>query len=314
MANSKRTHIDWARTIVWFDVLSQRTNLGASGLDSHYMRACSEFSNLRTIDRQLEPDNRFSLYKDGLASPRPDLLPGGLPGALHVMEELVPGSAYWYFHPLFNLLDGPIHSSQAYLKKRENPGLKLMEEAINTIRNEGNRAQMLGKSVKERRRLKALEAARCIALDPRQEINPFSTQRIHSEVLRLGDAMTKILFSSLNDRMYRRYRNIRSEIKELGDRTSLDRLAAGIGLVLEAENMCDHTRHIAAASYVKAQLGALYKERYLQRVQEMLATIISLRFISGGLEGYSSDFTTSGVPESWKDFNHHSGQIKDDLT
>jgi len=230
------------------------------------------------------------------------------------MEELVPGSAYWYFHPLFNLLDGPIHSSQAYLKKRENPGLKLMEEAINTIRNEGNRAQMLGKSVKERRRLKALEAARCIALDPRQEINPFSTQRIHSEVLRLGDAMTKILFSSLNDRMYRRYRNIRSEIKELGDRTSLDRLAAGIGLVLEAENMCDHTRHIAAASYVKAQLGALYKERYLQRVQEMLATIISLRFISGGLEGYSSDFTTSGVPESWKDFNHHSGQIKDDLT
>ncbi len=302
MAANPQSLIDYFRTIVWIDSLIDMLGMGHTALDRLYFEkyvSCPVGAD----EAPGESDRRFSRYMEGKNVPRPDpviTLASDCSSfqvrldPLRAMEQEAPGSARWFFHPLFNLLDGRIQSSKATLKRMrsiQDPGGKLFDDLLKMLRSELKKSLRSGGTVHN---LPACLAGR------RGDGYPYSIRMVQEEILRLDDDIVHVLFQERGEQLYRRPSEVSREVDFLSREVSVGHLTAAIGLYLEAELLVAVDRIQPIAELIKFQLPSLDREQNFKRVARKIATVVRRGFPPYELDGYRrEEAEINGFPASW---------------
>lgn len=304
MAARPQSLVDCFRTIVWMDRLINQLGTTHTALDRLYFE--KYVSCFLAADEQAgESDRRFRRYFEGKNVPRPDpVIAPNQEGSgweikldpLRAMEQEAPGSARWFFHPLFNLLDGRIHSSEAivkWMRERRDPGGELFDEVFKMLISGWERSL---------RREGKREPPACFSIG-HEKGSQFSIQMVREEMLRLEGSIVSAFFQEKDGQLYRRPSPVTEEVEFLAMKISLDHLTAAIGLYIEAQLLGALDRIDPIAALIEHQLPSLDEEANFKRVSEKLAIVIRDGFGARDLLGYSRlAAEVNGFPASWGNY------------
>lgn len=301
MAANPQSWVDYFRTIVWIDTLIDMLGMGHTALDRLYFeKYVSGF--VGTDEPSGESDRRFSRYFEGRHVPRPDpVINPALDCSrwqikldpLRAMEFEAPGSARWFFLPLFNLLDGRIQSSEACRKWMAgiDAGDELFDRLLRTLAAECKR-HFRGDGP-------AFVNPLCLT-DRRYEKAPLSIQMVREELLRLDDDIVHVLFQRKGGQLYRWPSEVAHEVDFLSKEVSINRLTAAIGLYLEAELLVSVDRIQPIAELIEFQLPSLDQELNFKRVARKIEAVVRMGFGPQVLAGYCrKEAEINAFPASW---------------
>lgn len=294
--------IDYFRTLVWMDTLIEMLGLGPTGLDRLYFEKYA--SNTESSDATVgEPDRRFLRYMHGRSIPRPDpVIAINTDGSasmlkldpLRAMELEAPGSARWFFHPLFNLMHERVVSSEAALERmmqREVPGFSEFRNFLDLMVSRVRRPRFEEPFYESRRR----------SFLRKEVASSFSLHMVREELLRLDEEIVCFLFKRDDDQYYRRRSSISREVNSLSREVSIGHLTAGIGLYLEAEFMVAPDRIQPIAELIEFQLVSIEEENRFKRIGKKLIETIRREFSFYTLPGYCPKLAeVNGYPASWR--------------
>lgn len=301
MAANPQSWVDYFRTIVWIDTLIETLGVGHTALDRVYFEKYVSGS-VGADEPPGESDRRFFRYFEGKHVPRPDPVINQNPDCggwqlkidpLRAMELEAPGSARWFFLPLFNLLDGRIQSSKAFQERMARIDVvgKLFDHVLG----------MLAAECKRKFRADGPAFAKPLCLtDRRYEKAALSIRMVREELLRLDDDIVDVLFHRNGDQFYRRPSEVSYEVNFLLKEVSINRLTAAIGLYLEAELLDSVGRIQPIAELIEFQLSSLDQELNFKRVARQLALVVRMGFGSQVLAGYCrNEAEINAFPASW---------------
>ena len=233
-------------------------------------------------------------------SPAIDPQQENIPPWLFAAELEFPGSAYVFFHPLFDLLFGQMESS---IKWSENLQ-KIPKEWILEAANRGDKAQAeewhaFNVNLLKKRGRKRKQAALV-------DLN-----FIHMTLMRLPEPYFSILFDCSEPESFesgamfaRSYRPINEEIRLIQNNQSMDSLAALVGMVIEAAEIGNIDRFGKARKAVCEQLRVLNVLTECRSVREGLKPLIEDKCLEEIVRTYSApQFYGYGLPATWRGWN-----------
>lgn len=277
----------YLRTAYFIDNLRAVTNLSFSKLDERIRKNQYEHLGLTGPSEETVRDY-FRLYRSPVIDPRD----GTTPPWLMAVESEIQGSAYAFFHPIFDLLFGQLELSAKWKERLQ----RIPEEWILYLeaRGDGDKAEewrSFNAALKVKRGRKPKQ--------PTQDRLSF----IHLTLMRLPDPIFSILFNrtGLAITHARTYLPITDEIELLLQHRSMDGLAALIGLVLEAAEIGHMDRFHQARQAVAQQLNILDEIPACRRMGDRLKRIIVDFCLSTPARRYNSTlYYGFGLPATWR--------------
>jgi hypothetical protein len=244
--------------------------------------------------------NRFAKYLSGVGCiVDPDA--NGVLSAPMAMELEFPTSSRWLFHPLWNLLDAPLRSTQEWLRVNgdaDNLNLDLTEEQsteqfmkawlaawANFAREKPSKAVLPGSRI-------PLSASSKFGQNRR-------IHQIHGEMLRCSDAVRGILFHRDGFEAFRRYGPAEDEAHSMGAEPSLDRLTGAIGMLMEAREIEDSHRILVSSQLVTNLLHVIFLVPDFNRFKSELMSLCLLYRIMDAHPYDRRTTTIRALPQSW---------------
>jgi hypothetical protein len=239
---------------------------------------------------------------------------------LLAMELTFPGTSRMFFHPFFNLVAGPLPSSEQVVAGNmlypESWITELLDEAgvkarlAELAETQGDSTAAKKYLAEARTRIEEAEThqkANDKVKGRRQRKKPWSPSNaldwIHVIMLHLGEHARKILFSrdGLATTWGRRYDPIARELKALNVLSPLDALTAELALLFEASYIGDGRRFATAYESVSARIDEIRSIPFFKPVAKELARIVHFHLRRSYTRRYDLLGTaTMQYPQSWK--------------
>lgn len=228
-------------------------------------------------------------------SPAIDPQDGVTPPWLIAAELEVPGAAYTFFHPLFDLLLGQLESSIKWSERLQ----RIPTEWIEWAKVHGDNDQSaewlnFNAALTKKRGRKRKQSA---ILD---------LEFIHMTLMRLPEPIFSILFKSAGFyRMFSRtYLPVEEEISKIHEIPGLDSLAAMFGLLLEASEIGDTNRFANLQKIVSLQLDHLDTLPECKYFCEEIKLLIKNTCPEEAARTYPApQFYGYGLPSTWRSTN-----------
>lgn len=277
----------YLRTALFVDALKSRTGLGFEATwkqvdESQYQKYGLKGPSLETVR------DYFRLRR----SPAVDPQQSETPPWLMACELEFPGSSYFFFHPIVDLLIGQLESSVKWQTRLQKIPAPWIEDLV--AKGEQQRAD----EWKEFNRGLVAKRGRPSKIAP---IDPLSF--IHLSLMRLGDPEFSILFSrtGLAITHARSFGPIDQEILLLSEKKSLDSVAAKVGLALEAGEIGDMNRLHVARAAVRDDLPSLVHLEPCRRARDFLAALIESNCLRVPARRYKATLHHGfGLPATWR--------------
>lgn len=217
-------------------------------------------------------------------------IPGGL-SYLVAIERAFPGAQHYFFHPLFNLLGGPIRTSA----DRQVKQLQIPKETIDGYR-EQDALQMAEDCERHNQRLLVK------AKDKRASVEgPVGLHWIHSTMYAIDMPVRDVLFTQKglgNPR--RQYRSVAHEIADLVQLGGVDALAGAVGLFLEGREADDLTKMVSAKAGAEQILEGLSNDLAVRKIYPALSSFVRFRTEDTMIFGVNQiDAYTAQYPQTW---------------
>lgn len=214
------------------------------------------------------------------------------PPWLFAAELEVRGSAFAFFHPLFDLLFGPVQSSYFWSTKFR----MIPTQWIDDVEKRGDRDQAAAW-----RSENASKANRSHRKKTASEIDNLSFT--HLSMLRLPSILRDCLFERKEPAVgwVRRYGPVESEIEVLLQHKNLDGMAAIIGLAREACEIGDEHRFCLCKAEIVKQLLLINSYQGCKNIGPRLTWVINDHCQNLIIRSYYRELSFGfALPESWQ--------------
>lgn len=283
------------RTAYFINWLQKNTGKGSVALEKQIRINQYERNEAKAPAKDTVRDY-FRLRRSPAIDPQQE----NTPPWLFAAELEFPGSAYVFFHPLFDLLLGQMESSVKWSEKLQ----RIPKEWILEAANRGDKAQAeewraFNVNLVKKRGRKRKQAALV-------DIN-----FIHMTLMRLPEPYFSILFDCFEPEsaesgalFARSYRPIDEEIRLIQNHQSMDSLAALVGMVIEAAEIGSVGRFGKARKAVCEQLRVLDDLVECRSVREGLKPLIEDKCLEETVRTYPApQFYGYGLPATWRGWN-----------
>lgn len=220
-----------------------------------------------------------------------DLKDPAVPSYLMAVELAFPGSQAYFFHPLFNLLIGPIRLETSKQLER----LKVPKIAIDVYRKRGE-LEMVDACDAYNEKLNAQQRAKRTVAAP-----PITLKWVQSLMYSIEPPVRSLLFThgglGVNRR---RYGPVGEEIAALVEINSFDALAGAFGLFLEGHEIDDLTKMIAAREGVYRLLEAMQGSPIVKKIMPAISEALLARLQDTSVRGVNLlDAMRVQYPQTW---------------
>lgn len=214
-----------------------------------------------------------------------------VPSYLMAIELAFPGAQRYFFHPLFNLLVGPVWMDTS----RRLDLLKVPSIAIDVHRKRGE-VEMADECEAYNASLVAEQKGKRV----RKE-RPSDLQWIHSAMYAIECPVRDMLFTrgglGVNRR---RYRAVEDEMADLLKANSLDALASAVGVFLEGQEIDDLSRAIAAKTCAHQLLIGLQNDPAVKKILPAISRAVTIKLEDTSVRGVNMlDAMVTQYPQSW---------------
>lgn len=210
---------------------------------------------------------------------------------LLAIELAFPGAQRYFFHPLFNLLGGPIRTSV----DRQAKMLRIPTTTIDGYREQGE--LKMAEDCEQYNRLLLVKAK-----DKRASVErPVTLHWIHSTMYAMDTPVRDILFTQKGLGIPRRqYRPIADEIAALMQLGGLDALAGAVALFLEGREADDLTKMVSAKECAEQILEGLSHDVVVSKIYPALGAFVRFRTEDTMIFGVNQiDAYRAQYPQTW---------------
>lgn len=218
-----------------------------------------------------------------------------VPSYLMAIELAFPDSQTYFFHPVFNLLVGPVWINTPSQLKR----LKIPISMIEVHRKRGH-LEMAEACEQYNQELSAKQRRK-----QANEVRPTTLQWVHGAMYAIDEPVRSLLFTrgglGVNRR---RYSAVEDEVAELVRINSLDALAGMLGLFLEGREIDDLTRVCVAKDGARRLLEGLRGDPTLRKVLPALTAAVLTRVEDTSIRGVNfRDAMDAHYPRTYFEFS-----------
>lgn len=224
---------------------------------------------------------------------------------LMALELEVPGAAYAFFHPLFDLLLGQLESSIKWSERLQRIPTEWIESA--KARGDINQAEewvSFNKALTKKRGRK------------KKQGHIPDLEFIHRTMMRLPEPMFSILFkpAGFYKMFARTYLPVEEEVSQIQAISGMDSFTGLLGLLLEASEIGDTNRFAFLKEILPTELDSLIKLPECKFFPDDIKFLVENTLPEEVARSYpSQQFYGFGLPATWRS-TETSDQLRSELT
>lgn len=214
-----------------------------------------------------------------------------VPSYLMAIELAFPGAQTYFFHPVFNLLVGPVWIHIPGQIER----LKIPRAVIDMHQKRGELA-MAAACEAHNEELSFQQRSK-----RRNQVRPTTLQWVHGAMYAIDEPVRSLLFTQGGLGVNRRrYRGVEHEVADLVKSNSFEALAGALGIFLEGREIDDLSRMCVAKDGVNRLLNGLGEVPPLKRILPTISEAVSARVQDTSIHGVNfHDAMDAQYPKTW---------------